>query len=179
MSMPIDRIELVSRARELAMRAHSTQFRKYTNEPYFVHLQSVANIVNEVTGDAVMIAAAYLHDVLEDTPTTLTEVEQAIGMIGATYVEWLTDTEHHLGNRKTRKEMDRIRLAQSPYEVQTIKMADLIDNASTIVQYDPKFARQYLREKEALLAVLTKADGKLREQAHDMLKANKKLLEMV
>jgi len=66
--------------------------------------------------------------------------------------------------------MDRQRLADSSREVQTIKVADLIDNTPSIVQHDPDFARVYLREKRDLLNVLTLADQDLVDRAWTVLR---------
>ena len=66
--------------------------------------------------------------------------------------------------------MDRQRLAESSREVQTIKVADLIDNTPSIVQHDPDFARVYLREKRDLLNVLTLADQDLVDRAWTVLR---------
>lgn len=66
--------------------------------------------------------------------------------------------------------MDRQRLAESSREVQTIKVADLIDNTPSIVQHDPDFARVYLREKRDLLNVLTLADQDLVDRAWTLLR---------
>lgn len=61
----------------------------------------------------------------------------------------------------TRKRLSRERLAAAPGWVQTIKCADLISNTSSIVQYDPAFAKVYLEEKRLLLEVMGKADPRL------------------
>lgn len=62
------------------------------------------------------------------------------------------------GNRKTRKEIDKNHLAKASELGQTIKLADLISNTSTITKYDPKFAKTYMQEKKELLEVLTKGN---------------------
>ncbi len=82
-------------------------------------------------------------------------------------VEALTDVPTVEGgpNRKARKAMDRARIALADADVHTIKAADLIDNTSSIVEFDPKFAKVYLAEKALLLEVLTKADPKLLARA--------------
>ena len=59
---------------ELARELHGEQKRKYTGEPYVNHTVSVSNIVRDYGGDDSMIYAALLHDVLEDTPTTESEL---------------------------------------------------------------------------------------------------------
>jgi len=73
-------------------------------------------------------------------------------------------------NRKKRKELDRLRLSQAPAWVQTIKVADMIDNTSTIVEYDPKFAKVYLEEKRLMVQGLTQADPILLERAQQQIK---------
>ena len=97
---------LVERARDFALAAHRGvgQLRKYTGEPYEEHLRRVAAIVEEHAGDPEMIAAAWLHDVVEDTPATIEEVERAFGPGVRGLVEALTDMSgpQH-GNRAARK----------------------------------------------------------------------------
>ncbi len=65
--------DLIERAKVFATQAHQRidQRRKYNNQPYHVHLEAVAKLVASVTDEAEMIAAAWLHDVVEDTPATL------------------------------------------------------------------------------------------------------------
>ena len=81
-----------------------------------------------------------------------------------------TPTREGGPNRARRKEIDRQRLSQAPGWVQTVKVADMIDNTSTIVEYDPKFAKVYLEEKRLLLAELTSADPLLLEKAKTHIK---------
>lgn len=52
----------------------------------------------------------------------------------------------------------------------TIKLADIIENTATIDQHDPEFAKVYRKEKEALLAVMTKGDPALYQRALDQLR---------
>lgn len=145
-------MSLVIRAREFAKERHSGQVRKYTGEPYFNHLLEVVNIVRDYHNDRYMEAAAYLHDVVEDTDTTIGAVESRFGDIVAGYVNGLTDVSNpNDGNRKIRKAMDRDHLWAQDDKTQIIKCADLISNTSSITQYDPDFAKVYLEEKKLLL----------------------------
>lgn len=155
-------IELVERALKFATVAHRDQVRKYTGEPYITHPVAVAALVATVTDDQEVIAAALLHDTVEDTPVTLDTIEDHFGTRVANLVAWLTDvsTKHH-GNRATRKALDRAHLALAPAEAQTIKLADLIDNTGSIVEHDKAFAKVYLQEKNALIEVLHKGDRNL------------------
>ncbi len=159
---------LVEKAKQFATIAHKriNQLRKYNNQPYTVHLSSVANIVASVTDDEEMIAAAWLHDVVEDTPATLYDVEKEFGTGVAELVENLTDiSKPGDGNRLTRKSIDKKHIAHASQRAKTIKLADLIDNASDICKHDVKFAELYLQEMSALLGVLDEGDTALYKRA--------------
>lgn len=157
--------DMFERARIFATAAHAAvkQERKYTFEPYIVHPAHVVGIllVNvECTQE--MLAAAWLHDVIEDTGVTLDLIEKEFGNKVAEYVNWLTAPSKLIdGNRAYRKEIDRQFIANAPAEVKTIKLADLISNTPSIVEYDVGFARVYLPEKQRLLEVLTEGDARL------------------
>ncbi|HET9240038.1 MAG TPA: HD domain-containing protein [Oligoflexus sp.] len=163
----------MTRAREFAQKAHRQKDhrRKYSGEPYEVHLIAVAAIVASVTQDERTIAAAYLHDVVEDTDVTLDEVEAAFGPDVAELVENLTDISRPSdGNRAQRKALDREHLARARPEAMTVKLADIIHNARDIAQHDRGFGRVYIREAEALLKVLKDGDPVLYQRAHETLR---------
>jgi (p)ppGpp synthase/HD superfamily hydrolase len=172
--------DLVPMARDFAERAHRGQVRKYTGEPYFNHVAEVAGLVTNAGGSLRMIAAAYLHDVVEDTPTTNNEISRVFGAVVGSYVYWLTDqSKPEDGNRATRKAIDRNHIRCAPKEAKTIKLADLISNTRTIVRYDPDFARVYLMEKRLLLDVLTEGERGLWYQADALCTQGMKELGML
>lgn len=154
-----------------AMTKHANQKRRYTGHPYVTHCVEVANTMRATMSIAPgdlgcvladdVIAMALLHDTLEDTNTSYEELVEAFGQDVAWGVLMLTDTPKSMGNRATRKAMDRARLAGASTVVQSIKVADLISNTSSIVRFDPQFAKVYLAEKRALLDALTKASPRL------------------
>lgn len=157
---------LINKAREFARAKHITQIRKYTFEPYFVHLEEVAGLVERAGLSETAIAAAWLHDAIEDQDVKIEEIITEFGAHVAYLVFDLTDVPASKGlNRDTRKKMDVSRLSLAMPDAQGIKCADLISNTSTIVKYDPGFARQYLPEKRAVLGVLTRAPDSLKQQA--------------
>ena len=162
-------MDVVRKAQVYAMAAHAAvgQKRKYTGEPYIVHPAEVAKIVASVPGSTPdMVAAAWLHDVVEDTGCTFTDIHMAFGIDIATLVGWLTDvSKPEDGNRAHRKAMDRAHSAAAPAAAQTVKLADLISNSRSIMQHDPEFARTYLAEKRMLLAVMTQGDAGLYAEA--------------
>lgn len=166
--------ELVSRARAFAFAAHNAinHRRKYTDEPYTTHLERVADLVASVSDDYEMIAAAYLHDTVEDTPTTIEDIYAAFGNGVGYLVSYLTDTSQpEDGNRATRKRIDREHIAQGDARVHTIKLADLIDNAHSIVTHDPRFAKVFMAEKRELLQVLDDGHAELFQRASNLVEA--------
>jgi len=82
---------LVLKAREFAREAHKAQPRKYTGEPHFVHLEEVANLVANAGLSDAAVAAAWLHDVVEDQDVTVATITATFGMEIATMVLALTD----------------------------------------------------------------------------------------
>ena len=160
--------DLVERAREFATNAHQRigHQRKYSKQPYHVHLEAVAKRVASVIDDPEMIAAAWLHDTVEDTPATLEDIEEYFGASVAELVEELTDVSKPSdGNRAQRKSIDRQHSAQASARSKTVKLADLIDNCKDITRHDERFARVYLVEMGALLKVLGDGDRTLFSEA--------------
>ena len=70
---------IVRDACAFATRMHGNQQRKYTGEPYVLHCLEVARMVAEIGGTATMIAAALLHDVVEDTDASIKDVRARFG----------------------------------------------------------------------------------------------------
>lgn len=154
------------RAKDFATRAHEGQARKYTGEPYINHPAAVAALVRSVPHTPEMLAAAWLHDTVEDCGVTLAEVRSLFGAGVADLVECLTDvSKPEDGNRAARRAIDRAHTAQASPQAKTIKLADLIDNTRSIVQFDPAFAKTYLAEKRLLLTVLREGDPTLWDRA--------------
>lgn len=160
-------------AKQFATLAHEKvgQRRKYTGEPYFVHPAEVAELVRTVPHTEAMLAASWLHDVVEDTGVTFSEIERTFNEEVARLVWMLTDVSTPLdGNRAARKALDRAHLAAASRGAKTIKLADLISNSKSILQHDPAFARVYLKEKRLLLEVLKGGDSTLWDMAYTIVK---------
>lgn len=165
--------DLTEKAKAFCVAAHQAvgQKRKYTNEPYWHHPFRVASLVMMVTIDPEVVAAAYLHDTVEDTGVDLSDIHFLFPTRVAVLVDALTDKakpEH--GNRAKRKELERNRLGLIPPEAMTIKIADLIDNTESITRHDADFAKVYLAEKRELLEVLKGGDRYLWMRAQLQLK---------
>ena len=142
---------------EFVKKKHGTQERKYTAEPYWLHLLSVAKIASAHVDGAVEIALC--HDLLEDTSCDYQELQKFLEENGYTKQEakHICDVTDELTdkytkeaypdlNRRTRKEKEAQRLGKISKLGQSIKYADLIDNTSSIVENDKHFAKVYVRE---------------------------------
>lgn len=166
-------MNIVEKAKVFAIAAHSAvgQLRKYTKEPYWVHPIEVMELVKTVPHTPEMLAAALLHDVVEDTKVTLAVIDQEFGRAVMYLVNSLTDIskpEH--GNRAFRKTMDVAWASQASAAAKTVKLADIISNCSSIKLHDPEFAVTYLAEKRDMLAVLKDGDPVLYARAVEITK---------
>ena len=152
---------------------HGNQKRKYTDEPYWHHVLNVGMLAS-TSEMAYTFEIGLCHDLIEDTPCTLGQLLDAL--LSGGYELWqaqaivvavheLTDVYVNQGrykkwNRAKRKAMEALRLSNVGYVAQTVKYADIIDNAGSICEHDPKFGEVYLREISQLLAVMDKGhDG--------------------
>lgn len=153
---------LVQRASIFAYNAHHGQVRKYSGLPYILHPAQVAESVALVSDNQYLIAAAWLHDTVEDTDATQLDIDLEFGpSVGQLVYEVTNVSRPEDGNRAARKHKDLLHLADASAEGQTLKLADLINNTRSIVAEDPNFAVVYLAEKRALLKVLTRGNHAL------------------
>jgi (p)ppGpp synthase/HD superfamily hydrolase len=167
-------MSLVDEARIFATQAHGAtgQRRKYTGEPYIVHPTAVVDLLKGAgITDQAMLCAAWLHDVLEDCPAVAAcEIGASFGPEVEAMVWVLTNIPAGQGlNRASRKAADLKRISESDGRVQTIKVADLIDNTSSIVEHDPTFAKVYMAEKRSLLIGMARANTVLWNRAWDIV----------
>lgn len=166
---------IVEKAKLFATAAHAAtgQNRKYTGEPYINHPAEVVDIIerNAIYYTDKQLAAAWLHDVVEDTAVTIELIAQLFGGHIAVLVENLTDISRpEDGNRAARKALDLAHIAECKPQAATIKVADLISNTRSIAERDPEFAKVYLPEKLEVLKVLAnKADPELLKIAHEQI----------
>ena len=151
--------DMIVKAEIFATQAHALveQKRKYTGEDYIVHPIRVAKIVEQFGGSDDQIAAAFLHDVVEDTDVDILDVRMEFGNDIGEIVDGLTDVSQPSdGNRKLRKAMDRANSADASAEAQFVKCADIIDNSADISANDPNFSKVYKQEMLELLTVMDK-----------------------
>jgi len=177
----ISKVDLVSKALTFATKAHEGQTRKYTVEPYINHPIRVMEKVKTVTSEPTMLAAALLHDVVEDCGVNLTTIEKEFGLGVALLVFQLTSPSKQFPKmeRANRKQLDRYHLAVASGDAQTIKFADFLDNVPSIVKHDPEFGKVYVLEKIADVHVMTKGNTYLLKEVREMLYRASTDLEIV
>ncbi|MBN1142462.1 MAG: HD domain-containing protein [Deltaproteobacteria bacterium] len=144
------RIEMLEQSIQVAKMSHAGQFRK-SGEPYIFHPLRVAHLAARNWMDFPSICAAMLHDVVEDTPVTLAEVESAFDYEIAFLVNGLTKvTDEKLSLEVLRNQTYRKQLLTAIEDVRVLclKFWDRIDNLQTIGALDP--------EKQSLIAEETR-----------------------
>lgn len=127
---------LLDRAIIFAVKKHSGTLRKGTKIPYIVHPMEVAAIAAGITDDAEVIAAAVLHDTLEDTDTTFDELAENFGERVASLVaaesENKREEEKPEDTWKIRKEETIRHLSAAEYDVKVIALSDKLANIRAI-----------------------------------------------
>jgi len=164
-----------------ADKAHGDQQRKYADERYIRHPLRVMKSCQDYGYSLPVLAASILHDVLEDTNTTaqemksflLTLMNEADADHTFSLVIELTDVyikkDYPQMNRRRRKAKEANRLEKISAEAQTIKYADIIDNATGIVEHGADFAPVFLHECNSLLHKMKNGNKELRKEAIEVI----------
>ncbi len=125
---------MIQRAAEFAARAHEGALRKGSNMPYIVHPKEVAMIVAVMTEEPDVIAAAYLHDVIEDAGVTYQELAEEFGSRVADLVQAESENKTRTWQQRKQDTIDRLRCA-GRYE-RMIAFGDKLSNLrSTAADY--------------------------------------------
>ncbi|MBI1274853.1 HD domain-containing protein [bacterium] len=155
---------LVRKAAEYAKKHHQGQTRKHTGEDYYSHCCAVALIVSLVTDDPEVVAAAYVHDLCEDTSITLADLEKEFGPRVAMIVGALTKKKWDAATpvcEQDRHVINQLKAASA--DAATIKLADITHNLRTL----PAEGKiDYMLEKAGQVAVLQHGDPVLVQMAN-------------
>jgi (p)ppGpp synthase/HD superfamily hydrolase len=129
--------DLIKRAESFARSRHLGQFRKGdAQEPYIIHVEEVAELVNAWGGSESAIAAAWLHDTVEDCPpTSFAKIEQEFGSEVASVVREMTDDKSL--PKVERKKLQIINAAKKSEAACLIKLADKSSNVAAIGSSPP------------------------------------------
>ena len=160
----MNKLYMVEQAKYFAIGCHGTQKRKYTNNPYWTHCQTIVEILKQFYPNVDAYIVGWLHDVVEDTWVSCFDIETHFNSYIAQCVSFLTMPSKDLGNRKLRMDFYNQRLSESDELVQTVKYADLLHNTVSIEYFDPDFAKVYLAEKRELLPLIDKGEPRLYEK---------------
>src|SRR5437016_6167789 len=164
---------LLNRAYVYAMRAHGSQTRA-SGDPYFSHPLEVAAILTDLKLDDATIAAALLHDTIEDTPTTRAEIDQLFGPDIGALVEGLTKLKKLDLVTREAKQAENLRklLLAIAVDVRVllIKLADRLHNMRTINHVPPETRRRIAEETLDIYAPLAGRMGmhEMREELEDL-----------
>jgi guanosine-3',5'-bis(diphosphate) 3'-pyrophosphohydrolase len=122
---------LVEKALVLALRAHEGQMRKEAPVPYIVHPVEVALLLARHGFSDTVVAAALVHDVVEDTPVTLEEVRSELGDSVAELVALITHDDSLSWDDKKKAYIESVRAAS--VDAKAISVADKIANAESLL----------------------------------------------
>jgi len=166
-------ISLIRKAWEFCVTHHAGQTR-LSGEPYIVHPLEVAEVLAEMKLDATAIAAALLHDAVEDTKATIEEIHRLFGDQVAHIVEGVTKIEKiQFANREDRQaeNVRKMLLAMvSDIRVVLIKLADRLNNMRTLEHLGPDRQEAIARETQDIYAPLAHrlGMGKVRGELEDL-----------
>ena len=153
---PLD-TSLLDRAIIFAVRAHAGTERRGKGFPYIVHPMEAVEIVATMTRDQELLAAAALHDTVEDTDTTVDQIREAFGDRIASLVASESDTlpegVSEADSWHARKQTAIDRLARASYDAKIVALGDKLSNMRAI-------ARDYAQQGDALWNLFHAQDPK-------------------
>src|SRR5262245_10640617 len=164
---------LLNRAYVYAMRAHGEQ-KRASGDPYFSHPLEVAAILTDLKLDDATIAAALLHDTIEDTPTTRAEIDQLFGPDIGVLVEGLTKLKKLDLVTREAKQAENLRklllAIADDVRVLLIKLADRLHNMRTLGHMSTERRRRISEEPLDIYAPLAGRMGmhEMREELEDL-----------
>jgi len=166
-------MEMIDKAYRLAEASHEGQFRK-TGEAYIEHPLAVAGILAELGMDSTCIAAAILHDVVEDTPVTLEEIEKMFNKDVALLVDGVTKLGQIPLSTQEEQQAENLRkmlLAMSKdIRVMIIKLCDRLHNMRTYEGWKPQKQRDKALETMDIYSSIAHRLGmsKIKDELQDI-----------
>ncbi len=147
--LPQEQIDMIGRAYEFGAAAHEGQTRK-TGEPYITHPVAVAQELADMRLDAQAIAAAILHDVVEDTEASLEDIEEKFGADIAALVDGVSKLDQIQFRSRAEAQAESFRkmmLAMiEDLRVILVKLADRMHNMKTLSAMPAEKRRRIARE---------------------------------
>jgi GTP pyrophosphokinase len=143
----------IRKAVEFMIDAHSGQSRKFTGEEYAWHPAAVAKIVRDIKmskNKEKLCIAALLHDTVEDTSVTLSEIEDNFGEMVSSIVYELTSDGQKIKEMGKANYLLNKMLRMTSYAL-VIKLADRLHNCSDLATGSEKFRNKYVKETRFIL----------------------------
>ena len=130
----------IAHAATFAADAHQGQHRKGSGEPYIIHPRGVYKILKQLgVKDRELLIAAYLHDTIEDSPTTYNQIKKEFSKNTANLVKQVTSNKKAI--EKVGKEQYLLdKMLKMSNNALTLKLADRLHNVSDIQTASTKFA---------------------------------------
>jgi guanosine-3',5'-bis(diphosphate) 3'-pyrophosphohydrolase len=144
-----------------AVERHGDQ-RRPAGEPYVEHLLEALEVLVEAVGvvDGDTLCAAVLHDVVEDTPTTIDEVRQRFGERVAELVGWVTKPDPAPGeDPAASRAAYLVRLGRAPSAAIDVKLADRLSNVQRLDTH-PRPGKRASYYRETVAAIVPLAAGR-------------------
>ena len=152
--------ELLDRAIVFAVQAHHNTERRGKRFPYIVHPMEAVAIVATITSDQELLAAAALHDTIEDTEVTYEQIQKEFGTRVANLVhsesDQMIEGKSETDSWHERKQMAIDRLSNASHEAKIVAMGDKLSNMRAI-------ARDYSQQGDRLWELFHVSD----KQAHE------------
>jgi len=139
----------VQNAYVFAQNKHAGQLRKFNNLPYITHPENVFNTVSKYSNSQDVKIAAFLHDVIEDTDTSLDEIERAFGTNVAKLVDELTIPKWV--TRETELQFLLNRTLHMSSDALLIKLSDRLHNVSDLALSPQEFKLRYSKETDKII----------------------------
>lgn len=161
-------------AKDFAQKAHEGQFRK-DGRPYFTHPERVASLVLKYKGWSheaeSLIAAAYCHDLLEDTIVTYYDLVNAFGYCVASLVLELTTNPEMKRGIGSKKEYLGYKLKHMTHWALVIKLCDRLDNISDMAGGSESWKKKYIDETEYIISYI--------EQNREITRTHREIIEAI
>ncbi len=154
--------ELIAEAFQFAYNLHEGQYRR-SGEPYIAHPVAVAGLIRDLGGGSAMIAAGFLHDIVEDTEITCDEIEEKFGESVRHLVEGVTKLSKFNFSSKTERQAENFRrmfiAMAKDIRVIVVKLADRLHNMRTLEHLKPEKQKQIALETREIFAPLANRLG--------------------
>jgi len=151
----------LEKAYKFAKQKHEGQIRRFSKKPYLTHLIRTYKIVNHYTQDEVMLVAALLHDVVEDTKVKITNIHEIFGEEIAEIVWQVTSIK----DKRPKKIALKEKVLKMSSKSKIVKLADR--TANVIGLFNPKvnkkFISRYIAETEYVFGGVIIDDNDFKE----------------